>query len=238
MRIGILANSLPAALKIYDETKAVPGSELFILLCRTQDESRHRNILGHLARLFLKRGGLKSLRLILSRKVILFPRALDHQDTLERLEKLKLDVGLHKTGVIYREATIKAFRLGILNPHIGILPGYRGRNVMEWALLEGEPVGITVFFIDSGIDTGERIVLTEEVDINGCKSIREARQYLFSLDAVLFRRALELLRSEKFDYKLNDNSGRRYYVMSKLFQSVVEEKIMNLSSELKLTTDN
>jgi methionyl-tRNA formyltransferase len=227
MRIGILANSLPAALKIYDEAKAVPDCDPFILLCRTPDESRRRNILRHLARLFLKRGGLKSLRLILRRKVVLFPRALDHTDTLERLKKLKLDVGLHKAGVIYREATIKTFRLGILNPHIGILPGYRGRNVMEWALLEGGPVGITVFLIDSGIDTGERIVLREEVDINGCKSIKEAKQYLFDLDALFFRRSLELLRSENFEYKLNDNSGRRYYVMSKLFQSVVEKKVMS-----------
>jgi methionyl-tRNA formyltransferase len=225
MRIGILANSLPAALKIYDEAKAVPDCEPFILLCRTPGESRRRNILRHVARLFLKRGGLKSLRLILSRKVVLFARALDHADTLERLDKLKLDVGLHKAGIIYRKATIKTFRLGILNPHIGILPGYRGRNVMEWALLEGEPVGITVFFIDSGIDTGKRIVLREEVDISGCKSIQEAKQYLFDLDAVFFRRALELLRSENFEHKLNDNSGRRYYVMSKLFQSVVEKNL-------------
>ncbi|MDT4954040.1 MAG: methionyl-tRNA formyltransferase [Acidobacteriota bacterium] len=225
MRIGILANSLSAALKIYDEAKAVPDCELFILLCPTPGESRRRNILRHVARLFLKRGGLKSLRLILSRKVVLFSRALDHADTLERLEKLKLDVGLHKAGVIYRKATIKTFRLGILNPHIGILPGYRGRNVMEWALLEGGPVGITVFFIDSGIDTGNRIVLREEVDISGYKSIQEARQYLFDLDAIFFRRALELLRSENFEYKLNDNSGRRYYVMSKLFQSVAENNL-------------
>ncbi|HEV7373083.1 MAG TPA: formyltransferase family protein [Pyrinomonadaceae bacterium] len=238
MRIGILANSLPAALKIYDEVETVPDCELFILLCRTPDESRRRNILGHLARLFLKRGGLKSLHLILSRKVFLFPRTLVHADTLERLEKLKLDIGLHKAGVIYREATIKTFRLGILNPHIGILPDYRGRNVMEWALLEGQPVGITVFFIDSGIDTGERIVLREEVDISGYKSIQEAKQYLFDLDAIFFRRALELLRSENFEYQLNDGSGRRYYVMSKLFQSVVEKKVMSSEFSIESRTQN
>jgi methionyl-tRNA formyltransferase len=138
---------------------------------------------------------------------------------------LKLDVGLHKAGVIYRDATIKAFRLGILNPHIGLLPAYRGRNVMEWSLLEGRPVGITVFFIDSGIDTGPRIVLREEVDISHCKSVAEARQYLFDLDAPFFRRALERLRLEGPEYEVNDRSGRRYYVMSKLFQGVVEKLI-------------
>jgi methionyl-tRNA formyltransferase len=226
MRTAILANSLPRALKIYDELKTVPGCETFILLCRAREESRGRSFIKHLARAVLKRRRLATLGLVFGRKVFLFQKPLDHPATIARLKKLKLDVGLHKSGVIYREPTINAFRLGILNPHIGILPGYRGRNVMEWALIEGGPVGITVFFIDTGIDTGERIVLREEVDISHCRSKTEAKQYLFNLDAVFFRRALELLLSPRFEYQLNDEKqGRRYYVMSRLFQGVVEKLI-------------
>jgi|SRR5881394_1506284 len=231
MRIGILADSPPAALKIYDVIEAVSDCDIFILLCRTADKSRWRNCLGHLARLLLKGGGPKSLRLLLSRRVLILQYPLDHPETVARLKRLKLDVGLHKASAIYRDPTINAFRLGILNPHIGMLPEYRGRNVMEWALLQGGPVGITVFFIDSGIDTGERIVLSEEVDISHCSSIEQAKQYLFGLDAVFFRRALELLRSEKLEYKLNDRTvGRRYYVMSNLLQGVVEESLKLLRS--------
>jgi hypothetical protein len=227
MRAGILANSLPAALSIYDELKSIPDCRAYVLLCPVSADSRLRNISKHLARLLLKPGRRSSLRLIFSRRVLFFREPLEHPRTLAQLKKLNLDVGLHKAGVIYREATINAFRLGILNPHIGILPGYRGRSVMEWALLEGGPIGITVFFIDTGIDTGERIVLSEEVDISHCQSITEAKQYLFNLDAVFFRRALESLRSENFQYKLNDGSGRRYYIMSRLFQGVAEKIIMN-----------
>ena len=223
MRTAILANSLPAALKIYDEVKTVPDCETFILLCPSAGESRRKGYLKHLARVFLKQGRLKSLRLVFSRKVFLFRKPLDHSETLERLKALQLDVGLHKSGVIYREATINCFRLGILNPHIGILPGYRGRNVMEWALIEGGQVGITVFFIDTGIDTGSRIVISEEVDISHCRSVEKAKRHLFDLDAVFFRRALERLRSHDFQDTLNDGSGRRYYVMSRLLESVVEK---------------
>ena len=230
MRTGILANSLPAALKIYDEVKTVRDCEAFVLLCPAPGESTARALVKHSARLFLKPGRLKSLRLIFGRHVRLFRQPLDNPETLARLKKLELDVGLHKAGVIYRDETINAFRLGILNPHIGILPRYRGRNVMEWALVEGGPTGITVFFIDSGIDTGRRIVLSEEVDISDCKSIAQAKQQLFDLDAPFFRRALELLRSENFEYKLNDGTGRRYYVMSRLFQGVAEKIV--LSSKL------
>jgi methionyl-tRNA formyltransferase len=225
MRAGILANSLPAALRVYDEAKRVAGCEPFVLLCPAAGESPARSLSKHLARLFLKRGRLKSLRLILGRRVFLFRRPLDHPESIARLRNLNFDIGLHKAGSIYRDATIKTFRLGILNPHIGLLPEYRGRNVMEWSLIEGRPIGITVFFIDSGIDTGREIVLREEVDISRCASVAEAKQYLFDLDASYFRRALELLRSGDYERQFNDGSGRRYFVMSKLFRGVAEKII-------------
>lgn len=182
-------------------------------------------MLKHAARLALKPGRVDSLRHIMNDRVVFFDKPLEHSESLERLRKLKLDIGMHKAGVIYRKPVIESFRVGILNPHIGILPAYRGRNVMEWSLLQGDPVGITVFFIDEGIDTGERIVISEEVDVSDCRTIAEAKQMLFDLDAVFFRRALEVLQSNEPRYGTNDGSGKRYYVMSKLFQGVVHKLI-------------
>ena len=163
------------------------------------------------------------LKLLLSGRLIFLAHALHDERSVATLRKLNLDVGLHKAGVIYRDVTIDAFRLGILNHHIGTLPAYRGRSVIEWSILQGDPVGITVFFIDTGIDTGSRILISEEVDISRCKSIAEAKQYLFDLDQVYFRKALALLLDSQPSYQLNDGSGRRYFVMSKLFQGVVEQ---------------
>jgi folate-dependent phosphoribosylglycinamide formyltransferase PurN len=94
---------------------------------------------------------------------------------------------------------------------------------MEWSLFQGDPTGITVFFIDSGIDTGQRIVLREEVDVSRCKSVAEAKQYLFDLDAKFYRRAIELLREDNSSLPANDGSGRRYYVMSNCFQGVTQK---------------
>lgn len=225
LRVGILAQTLPAALRISSELEALPDLEIFILLCRAQGEARSRFLVKHAAHILKSAGRRKSLTLFSSRRVFLIEKPLDHPDSLKLLSKLNLDIGLHKTGIIYREPTIRSFRLGILNPHIGVLPRYRGRSVMEWSLLEGRPTGVTLFFIDAGIDTGERIVFSEEVDVSHCRSIEEAKRYLFNLDAQLFRRAIEMLRAEDFSYKLNDRSGRRYYVMSRLFQNVVNAVI-------------
>jgi methionyl-tRNA formyltransferase len=163
-------------------------------------------------------------------RLIFLKRPLHDQQSVDTLKKLNLDVGLHKAGVIYRDATINAFRLGILNHHIGILPAYRGRSVMEWSILQGDAVGITVFFIDAGIDTGARILISEEIDISRCRSIAEAKRYLFDLDKVFFPRALALLKEHDTPFQLNDGSGRRYFVMSKLFSGVVEELLSRARS--------
>ena len=45
---------------------------------------------------------------------------------------------------------------GFINCHAGALPFYRGRNVLNWALINGEDrFGVTVHYIDEGIDTGD-----------------------------------------------------------------------------------
>ncbi len=45
-----------------------------------------------------------------------------------------------------------------INCHAGMLPQYRGRNVINWAIINGEKtLGITVHFVDNKIDTGDII---------------------------------------------------------------------------------
>jgi methionyl-tRNA formyltransferase len=47
----------------------------------------------------------------------------------------------------------------LINCHAGALPFYRGRNILNWALLNDEKeFGVTVHYVDGGIDTGDIIV--------------------------------------------------------------------------------
>jgi hypothetical protein len=230
MRIGILAHSFSSAFAIYQAVEQVPGHDVFIILSPSPNRSTLTNHLANLTRLgsaSLKGFDSKPLQLLTSGRLIFLRHALHDERSVATLKSLKLDVGLHKTGVIYRDVTIDAFSLGILNHHIGILPAYRGRSVVEWSILQGDPVGITVFFIDTGIDTGSRVLISEEVDISSCRSVTEAKQYLFDLDRVFFPKALALLSDSKPTFGVNDGSGRRYFVMSKLFQGVVDQLLQD-----------
>ncbi len=60
---------------------------------------------------------------------------------------------------IFKSEIIKIPPLKIINCHAGKLPFYRGRNIINWALINDEiEFGITVHFIDEGIDTGDIIL--------------------------------------------------------------------------------
>jgi len=91
--------------------------------------------------------------------------------------------------------------------------------------MEGNPNGVTVFFIDEGIDTGRQIVLKEEVPLPRCKSIASMKSFLFSRDAEMYRKALAAILAGKALLTNDIEQGFRYYPMSQLLLNVVEQLV-------------
>ncbi|TWX54062.1 methionyl-tRNA formyltransferase [Colwellia hornerae] len=57
---------------------------------------------------------------------------------------------------ILKKEIISLAKNGFINCHAGALPFYRGRNPLNWAIINGEKqFGITVHYVDEGIDTGD-----------------------------------------------------------------------------------
>ena len=60
---------------------------------------------------------------------------------------------------ILRKAIRQSAPKGFINAHAGKLPFYRGRNPINWAIINNETeIGLTVHFVDKGIDTGDIVV--------------------------------------------------------------------------------
>jgi folate-dependent phosphoribosylglycinamide formyltransferase PurN len=228
MRIAVVASSIAAGVRIAGEIEKLAGVDIFVVVCNMGGRSAplrwFRELFVALKSFALRTLAAKAWSYARLGKLIIMRRPLDDSMSIARLRSLQCDVGLHAANVIYREPTISAFRLGILNAHIGILPKYRGRSVVEWSILQGDRTGVTVFFIDSGIDTGGRIVLREFIPSDGWKDVGTLKNMLFGCDARLYRQALETLVSSEFRFDSNDISkGRRYYVMSKMLTQGVNE---------------
>lgn len=59
---------------------------------------------------------------------------------------------------IFKRDLIDIFPLGLINCHAGKLPLFRGRNVLNWALINGEKeIGVTCHYVDEGVDSGDII---------------------------------------------------------------------------------
>lgn len=67
---------------------------------------------------------------------------------------------------IFKSRLIDLPKHGTINCHAGKLPFYRGRNVLNWVLINDEKeFGISVHYIDEGIDTGD-LILQESFEIS------------------------------------------------------------------------
>ena len=65
---------------------------------------------------------------------------------------------------IIKPPTLAHFTDGIVNLHTGYLPYNRGRFPNVWPILDGTPAGVTIHWMDEGIDTGD-IIAQRKVEV-------------------------------------------------------------------------
>jgi methionyl-tRNA formyltransferase len=67
-----------------------------------------------------------------------------------------------------------------------MLPEIRGMSTPEWSLLKSVPIGVTIHFLDRGIDTGPVLQRFELPDAANCNSLSDLRHRLiaFGLEKV------------------------------------------------------
>jgi len=137
----------------------------------------------HLEPLLKHRDGVfRSLREV--GEVYGFPVAIctnqNAPDAMERLGEWSPDLIIFTGGNILRRQLLETPRLGVLNVHLGLLPEIRGMSSPEWSLLKGVPVGVSVHFMDSGIDTGPVLHRYEFPGLERCESLSDLRHRLIA----------------------------------------------------------
>ena len=96
---------------------------------------------------------------------VLQPTNLKAENFLEELESLQANLQVVVAFRMLPEAVWKMPEFGTFNLHASLLPQYRGAAPINWAVINGESeTGVSTFFIDEKIDTGE-IILQEKVKI-------------------------------------------------------------------------
>jgi methionyl-tRNA formyltransferase len=104
--------------------------------------------------------------------------------SVARLKQWSPDLLIYAGGNILRKPLLEIPRLGVLNAHLGLLPEVRGMSSPEWSLLQDIPPGITIHYIDAGIDTGPILQRCELPDAARGQSLADLRDRLTAFGVV------------------------------------------------------
>ncbi len=112
---------------------------------------------------------------------------------IEALKGVQADLGIVLGTRILKRALFSLPRLGCLNLHKGKVPEYRGMPPGFWELYDGQKsAGITVHFVDDGLDTGD-IVGESEVAIQPTETPESLKSKLDQEGIVVLAGAVEQL---------------------------------------------
>jgi methionyl-tRNA formyltransferase len=124
---------------------------------------------------------------------ILQPTNLKNEDFLKELEILKANLQIVVAFRMLPTIIWKMPEYGTFNLHASLLPNYRGAAPINWAIINGETkTGVSTFFIDEKIDTGN-IILQEEISISEDETVGELHDKLMTIGSELVVKTLKLI---------------------------------------------
>ena len=143
--------------------------------------------------------------------IISLPGGINSKDSLDLIESFSPDLLISIAGnEIFKSPLIEMAPKGCINLHSSLLPKYRGLMPSFWVLKNKErESGVSVFFVDEGIDSGP-IIVQKRICIVGMTQgelIRESKK--IGIEAVV--EAVRLISAGAPDLIENDDNQKSYF---------------------------
>ncbi len=125
---------------------------------------------------------------------LLQPTNLKDEIFLSNLKNLHANLQIVVAFRMLPKAVWQMPEFGTCNLHASLLPNYRGAAPINWAIINGETkTGVTTFFIDEKIDTGN-IILQKEVLINNNETAGELHNKLMEIGSKLVIKTVKRIK--------------------------------------------
>lgn len=113
----------------------------------------------------------------------------------EAIRSLRADIAVSALfGYVLRGELIESFPGGCVNIHTGLLPYNRGAHPNVWSIVEGTPAGVTIHYMDAGVDTGD-IIAQREVSVEPVDTGERLYRKLERAAVELFAESWPVIRS-------------------------------------------
>lgn len=151
---------------------------------------------------------------------VLQPTNLKDEGFLSELKALEADIQVIVAFRMLPEVVWGMPRYGTFNLHGSLLPDYRGAAPINWAIMNGEQeTGVSTFFLDAKIDTGE-IIDNTIVKIGVDDTAGELHDRLMDVGAGLVVKTIKEIESGNVSTKNQDEilNGRQPKLAYKIFK--------------------
>jgi methionyl-tRNA formyltransferase len=123
-----------------------------------------------------------------------------------------------------------AERFRIINAHPGYLPYVKGLDALKWAILEGQPIGVTCHFISAEVDEGE-LIKQELVPLYYEDTFHSLAYRVYELEIKLLSESLTDLSERAEIVNLADRENR--YPAHRRMPHHLERKMMESFEALR-----
>ncbi|WP_339712517.1 methionyl-tRNA formyltransferase [uncultured Kriegella sp.] len=138
---------------------------------------------------------------------ILQPTNLKNEVFLKELQSLEANLQIVVAFRMLPKVVWAMPKHGTFNLHASLLPNYRGAAPINWALINGETeTGVSTFFIDDKIDTGE-IILQEKTYIDKTDTAGTLHDKLMILGADLVLKTIVQIENGSIRKRKQKSTG-------------------------------
>jgi UDP-4-amino-4-deoxy-L-arabinose formyltransferase/UDP-glucuronic acid dehydrogenase (UDP-4-keto-hexauronic acid decarboxylating) len=140
------------------------------------------------------------------------PEDINHPVWVEKIKAIKPDIifSFYFRDMI-KSPILEIPKHGCLNLHGSLLPAYRGRVPINWAIINGETeTGVTLHYMTTKPDNGD-IVGQEKIAIGSDDTAKDVHQKATKAAAVLLEKLLPLVKKGKAPRKKQDESKASYF---------------------------
>ncbi len=129
---------------------------------------------------------------------LLQPANLKDEQFISELQFLKADLQVVVAFRMLPKIVWSMPPKGTFNLHASLLPNYRGAAPINWAIMNGETLtGVTTFFLDEQIDTGN-VIFKQEIPIGSEETAGELHDRMKIIGANLVLKTIEAIEKNDF----------------------------------------
>lgn len=150
---------------------------------------------------------------------------INNDDFVNILKSHNPDLIVLGGAPLIKEKVINLPRIGVLNSHPGILPQAKGMDVVAHSIINDIPLGVTVFKVDAGIDSGPILLIRSlKLSIAG-KQLHEIEAMVEELASESMLEAIRIVKSESYHFEPQNSDGTIFRALNYVTYKKVLEKL-------------